>query len=1147
MGPGIDDTDEDGVFQDSLDNGDTEQQALVLLKKLQDLKVWQSVQEERLLEEQRNQIFDLRNLGTLNNQTREDDDTTVSSLVYDEELSTLSEGYEGSDNTWAHRNDNRPETKDLNLSNGSVMTLTTEERGETDCRAGGAPTTLVHGSQDESEDEDQPRHPDFADYPDSPSPPNPEEEPVGGGGRTFAQLMSEQLGIENFAAPEPTVVPNQTKKPVEKRPFLRRGTGLARFNLPPDPAQQPSRIKRSRSQPRLSDADNRNPSRLSQETLSFASKKASPKRIVASKSMSKLDEPAGVVAAGTKINPLRKGSQSPPAKLKLKSPTRKRDTPTSTQGPRAAAPKPRQLTTVKSAAATVSGGGAALMNPDPRLQDSVENSFREKLSVQEKKHAKELKELAVFEMLEDAANDSSFCSTSSRVKTLIDHSILPSPSVQQKHRNKSSTPIHSTSTPLHSSLATSSFPSSSTPINSRNFTNEDTAEEDPSLGESLLEDIRRFIMDKGKDAGTAHDKVMDRWMEDKKTIMSNNNGQRGNRQKRVSISEDDIRRQKQNQHDEPEHEEEDDEDYEDDESTVCDEDDDASIGKDWRVRMADWDKENQQVSPERRKGEVLEFSPPNKLPKNSPSYLIWSIFTREREERKLRSLQQRNQGGGGNNYPAEAGPRSAPARFIDTEPATRVATADSAINKQSSPASPLSLASHLENNDDISYHSTLLQMRVVELEQEIDTFKKENTKIVSLKKKLTDEKQRLTKEWEEFDKVREEGKKKTEEERRRVRREKLLLEKAKKETNNSGKVCAECEDSRVKVVKMVTDLSTKESKWTAALSKLQEQVSKMEKENSTLKNENQRLRIKTASSKVASTNPSLAGSKVDVRVVKEGSIKEGSSDTTPDSGIRSEQGSEATSGLESEDEYLDNELRKSISSTVYAALCADTPRMSYSPADSLDSSMTLVSVAAGSSTIRPNMEAPQVVNNSERGTREKRYPDGRLEIWYSNGNRKEVSADGKVVKVYYYNGDLKESHSSGLVKYLYSQTQTWHITHPDSREVLQFSNGQEEIRFPDGSMQISFPDGSIKRISRDGEENIQFPDGTRVELGANGDRVLHLPNGQREEHYKDVKKRVYPDGTVKILHGDGRQETRYSNGRVRIKDGQGKLIQDTQQ
>ena len=48
--------------------------------------------------------------------------------------------------------------QDLNLSNGSVMTLTTEERGETDCTAGGAPTAVVRGSEDESEDEDQPRN-----------------------------------------------------------------------------------------------------------------------------------------------------------------------------------------------------------------------------------------------------------------------------------------------------------------------------------------------------------------------------------------------------------------------------------------------------------------------------------------------------------------------------------------------------------------------------------------------------------------------------------------------------------------------------------------------------------------------------------------------------------------------------------------------------------------------------------------------------------------------------------------------------------------------------------------------------------------------------------------------------------------------------
>ena len=56
-----------------------------------------------------------------------------------------------------------------------------------------------------------------------------------------------------------------------------------------------------------------------------------------------------------------------------------------------------------------------------------------------------------------------------------------------------------------------------------------------------------------------------------------------------------------------------------------------------------------------------------------------------------------------------------------------------------------------------------------------------------------------------------------------------------------------------------------------------------------------------------------------------------------------------------------------------------------------------------------------------------------------------MSADGKTVRVFYYNGDMKESHSSGLVKYLYSNSNTWHTTHADGREVTEFSNGQREV------------------------------------------------------------------------------------------------------
>ena len=42
---------------------------------------------------------------------------------------------------------------------------------------------------------------------------------------------------------------------------------------------------------------------------------------------------------------------------------------------------------------------------------------------------------------------------------------------------------------------------------------------------------------------------------------------------------------------------------------------------------------------------------------------------------------------------------------------------------------------------------------------------------------------------------------------------------------------------------------------------------------------------------------------------------------------------------------------------------------------------------------------------------------------------------------------------------------------------------------------------------------------------------VHTNVWQVEEHTRLWKRRSYPDGTVKILHCDGRQETRYAGGR----------------
>ena len=77
--------------------------------------------------------------------------------------------------------------------------------------------------------------------------------------------------------------------------------------------------------------------------------------------------------------------------------------------------------------------------------------------------------------------------------------------------------------------------------------------------------------------------------------------------------------------------------------------------------------------------------------------------------------------------------------------------------------------------------------------------------------------------------------------------------------------------------------------------------------------------------------------------------------------------------------------------------------LEFSSADSLESSMSLVSGGVSSNSQLSSQsqmtsassevtseEVTEVIVNAERGTREKRYKDGRVEIWYSNGNRKEI-------------------------------------------------------------------------------------------------------------------------------------------------------------
>lgn len=183
-----------------------------------------------------------------------------------------------------------------------------------------------------------------------------------------------------------------------------------------------------------------------------------------------------------------------------------------------------------------------------------------------------------------------------------------------------------------------------------------------------------------------------------------------------------------------------------------------------------------------------------------------------------------------------------------------------------------------------------------------------------------------------------------------------------------------------------------------------------------------------------------------------------------------------------------------------------------------------------------------------------KYSDGKVEqvlrsgrhiIIFSNGTRKEVSTDGKTIKVTFFNGDVKQMMSDQTIIYYYADAQTTHTTYPDGLEVLQFPNNQMEKHYPDGRKEITFPDQTIKYLFVDGHEESVFPDGTIIRVQLDGNKIIEFNNGQREIHTPNYKRREYPDGTVKTVYLNGQQETKYSSGRVRIKDKEGNVIMDS--
>ncbi|XP_035829697.1 centromere protein J [Aplysia californica] len=178
------------------------------------------------------------------------------------------------------------------------------------------------------------------------------------------------------------------------------------------------------------------------------------------------------------------------------------------------------------------------------------------------------------------------------------------------------------------------------------------------------------------------------------------------------------------------------------------------------------------------------------------------------------------------------------------------------------------------------------------------------------------------------------------------------------------------------------------------------------------------------------------------------------------------------------------------------------------------------------------------------GKLEKTYRNGAKEIRFPNGTVKEISADGQTIVCRLANGDIRQIFPDHRVVYIFAEAEIMQSTFPDGLETFHFKNGQTERRYPDGTVEITFPTKDVKYLFPDGGQEVILTDGTVMQYNSKGERTVEYPSGDREVHTAEYQRREFPDGIVKTVYSDGRHETRFPNGRVRMRDKAGNVIMD---
>ncbi|XP_015432000.1 PREDICTED: centromere protein J [Dufourea novaeangliae] len=496
---------------------------------------------------------------------------------------------------------------------------------------------------------------------------------------------------------------------------------------------------------------------------------------------------------------------------------------------------------------------------------------------------------------------------------------------------------------------------------------------------------------------------------------------------------------------------------------------------------------------------------------------------------------------------------------------------------------------NLQNTNKTIFKSELLKNRLLELEQEISIFRKENTALSIQRKKLEEDHRNLCKEYADKEKNLEDSRKQMEDrlqdERKKLAREKAALESRMRDSQEKAQQSKlerqEIQSLRQELETLREEFHIKESRWNAAQSRHKCQMRILRMENTKLKQEIERLQnLKKSNVRSKGKSGNFSNTRAIHQINKQINMQHEESKKSNDNSSSEETDqklvehiTKATGKIDSqdaeEDKYncknnksiLNERLQKNQTSMVNVAKkrslyenlikeatvdLMEVQEQLYTSENlnesKSDSNGELRKLSRSINTIKNDSEelikdSDAVVfthTNSNENAQlhvqneyEQSISSPKMSHKQHNQKLTSVSPDELLSNTCIKNTSPCQSNSN------VDKQDIRQIQHPDGRIEYWYPNGNVKKIFPEeGLTKLIYYNGDVRETNKDGKIRY-FYASTRTwhTTMPDGLEILEFADGQVERRLHDGAVEVsFPDGSVRILESDGSEKWTLPDG-----------------